>query len=195
MALIINDNINSRKTNLANLDTNYGPYTSVENAINTLVPNKSTLDIANGYTFGVKGIGDTEVTEYAFYNIATETTSADIRANFNDYVKRKVNNTKVILKDTNGVTIGQFTLNQASNGDIEITIPSQVTVDQVYNAVSQNAQSGTAVAEAILEKANTNDVIERVSGHTNEIPTLTSTGTLQGSGKTMENVVFFEDVN
>lgn len=195
MALLINDNITSSKSNLANLDYKYGPYTSVENAINTLVPNKSTLDVANGYTFGIKGVGDTDVTEYAFYNIATETTPADIRARFKDYVKRKVNNTKVVLKDTNGQTIGQFTLNQAANGDIEITIPSQVTVDQVYNAVSQNAQSGTAVAGAISGKANTNDVMQRVTGHTNEIPTLTSTGTLQGSGKTMANVVFFDDVN
>ena len=141
MALYINDNITSSKSNLANLDSKYGPYTTINAAINQLVPNKQTLDITNGYTFGIKGVSDTGVIEYAFCNIAPETTPQAIRASFNDYVKRKVNDTKVVLKKADGTVIGYFTLNQAANGDIEITIPGDEQVQSDWSETDTTAKS------------------------------------------------------
>lgn len=174
-------------TAVPNIDSYYGPYQDETDVINKLVGDGTRSKATNGLTVGI--FENEKVVDYVFQNIVSGQTPTG------ENLFKKVNNTKVVLKDTSGQTIGQFTLNQAANGDIEITIPSQVIVDQAYNAVSQNAQSGTAVAGAISGKANTNDVMQRVTGHTNEIPTFTSTGTLQGSGKTMANVVFFDDVN
>lgn len=42
-----------------------------------------------------------------------------------------------------------------SNGNVNINIPTPATVDQTYDSTSTNAQSGTAVAEAISTKQDT----------------------------------------
>lgn len=61
-----------------------------------------------------------------------------------DIKKIKIGNTEYNVKDANAVTSVNNV--QPVNGNVSLNIP---TVDQTYSSSSANAQSGTAVAEAI----------------------------------------------
>lgn len=138
MAININQRINSN-TQSANIDQKYGPYSTLNEAKNAIVPSGGNLTVDNGMTFGV--VADNIVTEYAFKGITQYTTVAGIRESFEDYIEKKVNDTKVVLKKADGTVIGYFTLNQAANGDIEITIPGDEQVQANWNESDSTAKS------------------------------------------------------
>ena len=130
--------INSQKSNI---DVQYGIYTDLPTAKEQLLDGglANNLLFDNGYTFAVYETG--EPIEYQFHGITENTTVSQVYQNFDSYVKRKVNDTKVVLKKADGTVIGQFTLNQAANGDIEITIPGDEQVQANWIETDTSAKS------------------------------------------------------
>lgn len=138
MAIRINQQIKTTVKS-ANVDAKYGPYQTIDDAKNAIAPLGAPLTVDNGTTFGL--IENNIVTEYMLKDITQNTTVSDLRENFSSCIERKVNNTKVVLKKSDGTVMGYFTLNQAANGDIELIIPGDEQVQADWSESDSSVKS------------------------------------------------------
>ena len=180
----------STTTATPNVDNKYGPYQSIQEVLDTLAT-PGNIQATNGTTVGIVING--EVVDYVFQNIMSGATPTSSN------LVRKISDKKVIMyKGSKGYEniIGQFTLNETTDGDIEIIVPDSAQSDW-------NASSGPS---AILNKPNLATVA--TSGSYNDLtgkPTIpaaqvnsdwdSASGVSQILNKPdLSHVVYYEDV-
>lgn len=148
-----------------NIDSYYGPYSSKQQAIDTLVGDGSRSKAANGLTIGIFEAG--KVVDYVFQNIISGSTPTV------DNLVVKVSNKQVIMykgSKSNENIIGSFTLNETSDGTIEIIVPDSAQAD--WDAVSGPS--------AILNKPN--------------LATVATSGSYNDLNNKPSNLVYFTPV-
>jgi hypothetical protein len=117
MAIAINDRL-STKVKSPNIDIKYGPYKTLTEAKNAIVPPGGNLLIDNGFTFGI--IDNNRVTEYAIKGITQYTTVAGLRDEFENYIEKKISNATITIQQE-GQQPQTFTLNQGDNVTITLS--------------------------------------------------------------------------